>query len=200
MSPEHLAAIKNEISEAKYPVDFVRIGFSLTKEQALKATNRTALDWDFDQIFERDGHVDIGSLIMIHAGGSWSDAKNYFNRTTGRAGELNRRRQPLYNREEVVRPNVEIQSQSSGAPVSNPNPINEIPDLLPHHISRADSFIRSWTPGGSSRNSNITITNRRLRAMQMNWTDAQVTYFMRTAPLTTSGKNRIKKMLDDRRA
>jgi 8-oxo-dGTP pyrophosphatase MutT (NUDIX family) len=95
MSPEQVRELKDKVAAAEYPHQFVNTGFVLTKEQAERAIGGD-VDFDFKQVFTKKGYCDIGDVIMIDSGTSWS-AENYVNKTTGRAGVLNAVRTAYYD-------------------------------------------------------------------------------------------------------
>lgn len=121
MDSAHKTQLLDKISAAQYPHQFVNTGFVVTKAQAIQATGRRELDFDFDQIFENKGYCDIGDLIMIDSGTSWS-AENYLNRTTGRAGALNAVRTAYYGGTATREEPTHIASRASVASPSAPAP------------------------------------------------------------------------------
>lgn len=94
--------VEAKIEEFKYPYQFVSTGIRLTKEQALRATGRTSLDFDFEQILQNKGTIDMGELISVANIGT-QKYKNYFNRTGERAGHLNSKRDDYYSKQPAAR-------------------------------------------------------------------------------------------------
>lgn len=142
--------LKAKIAEADYPHQFVNTGFVITKDQA-KAMVGHNLDFDFDQIFEKKGYCDIGDLIMIDSGTSWS-AENYLNRTTGRAGALNTVRTAYYAG--TTPPSASTRVESGPAPAA-PAPAargttvsREGPMTTARSMSREDLIANGWTISG----------------------------------------------------
>ncbi len=208
---ETLNAIHAKINDCKYPEDFVRLGVKVNKEQAKTMLSRSSFDNDFNKIFETKGYVDLGELIMIDSGTSWS-AENRIWGTDERAVELNRRRAIQYgwsNEQRSDSNSIDLRNQTprSRTATSPANPSTAPPatrpsastvsapsgmDLSNEHHRQVQYFMNAWRPSG--RNTNIAMTERRLSRIR-SWPRQRVEAFLRFARLSPSGKNKVREIL-----
>jgi len=179
LSSEEKKDLLEKVDKCKYPYEFVRMGFPLTKEQALKATGKRTLDWDFDQIFERKGHCDIGELLLIHygdetGGGDWVARADLW-KSSARNNHLAAKRDVMYGR------------QDAGGGVGSSAGKSQ-------HEIEVENFLKvTWKPSGS--NTNIAVTAKRIRDMKT-WPKEQVKVFLQKAPLTRDGKRKVKEIYE----
>jgi len=196
-----VAELKRKIDSAEYPYQFTKTGFVLTREQAEKVlrADRKNLDFDFNQLLKKRSkggtatpYIDIGELIMIHSKTSWGDAKNYINRTTGRAGHLNEQRTKMYNRQQQVAAEKRF---LTGTGTSRPR--TPTATTRTSTGNRGADAMRAWAPGGSRRR--IAITEPRLAEIRT-WTSNEIRDFVRRAPITDAARARIRAILGGRNA
>lgn len=206
LHPEDVAFLKTKIASCEYPEDFVRLGVKVTREQALKLTGRDNFDFDFNRLFASKGSMDLGDIIIIDSGtGGWG-AENYIWKTTGRAGELNKRRatfygwdnesprgtgshsaKPLTTRTTAPTAPTTPRPASSSTGTTSP-PSND-------HEMRARDAIRRMRPRTSDpRRVNISITPKRLRIMN-NWPIPRLEVFLNEAPMTPAAKAKVRALL-----
>lgn len=200
ISPEQLRDLKTKVGEARYPHQFVNTGFVVTKAQAEAAVGHE-MDFDFKQIFANKGYCDIGDLIMIDSGTTWS-AENYLNRTAGRAGELNAVRTAYYAGTVPPALPVPLATRAGGpaatvrAPGSRAAPATAPPGPTALVNPVVGTWMSSWSRQNSAGQRRITITPQRL-AIVLSQSDGAVHEFLAAARdhLSPSARKQIKQAM-----
>lgn len=191
-SSEIANEIKSKVNSCKYPEDFVRLGVKVNEGQAKTMLNRSSFDNDFNKIFSTKGYVDLGELIMIDSRTSWS-AENRIWGTDERAVELNKRRAVQYGWTNERRSDVNSMDLRTIQPTPRASTTTARGlDVTNEHHRMAQHFMNRWRP--SRRNRSIAVTKARLARMR-SWPRERVEAFLRFAPLSPSGRNRIRDLI-----
>jgi 8-oxo-dGTP pyrophosphatase MutT (NUDIX family) len=145
MPASQVAELKAKVAAAEYPHQFVNTGFVVTKQQAEAMVGRR-MDFDFDQIFENKGYCDIGDLIIIDSGVSWS-GENYLNKTTGRAGALNEVRTAYYAGTTSASTPIRVEGAASARGSASADPPTG-QGMSAASMSREELTANGWTISG----------------------------------------------------
>lgn len=193
IKPESVKAFKDKINEAKYPYQFVKTGFMVTKQEALKMTGRRSLDSDFNKIFQQKGYCDIGEIIMIDAGLTWSGV-NKFASTDTRSKHLNELRTKYYDKQPVPKPDKQqfvIDESLIQLETTPSQRAARAPPRAPQ--SRISNYVNHfWAPRRGRRN--ITITERRRRVFA-SWPLEDQKDFLRQASLTPNARRQLRALM-----
>jgi polyhydroxyalkanoate synthesis regulator phasin len=187
IKPESVKAFKDKINKATYPYEFVKTGFIVTKEEALKMTNRTSFDFDFNEIFAQKGYCDLGEIIMIDTKITWSGV-NKFAANDERSKHLNDLRTKLYDKQPVPKPERQ-QLVIDESLIQRPTATAE---RAPSGI--AQRHIGYWTRGNRS----IVMSPRRVQ-MFSRWPVEDQRDFLRNANLNFRAKQRLYTVMNRNR-
>ena len=210
LSEAKISAFKDAVNAAEYPYQFANIPIKLTKSEAEAFIGRS-LDWDFNQIIKKKGSVGIGDLIIVDSRLSYG-AKNYINKTTGRAGHLNDARKRQYEKvlpenrgfTRSVTTHTERDRQQSARTAARQvgverearERVRQAGGLSDRERSHVDYWSRVWNRGGR-----IRMTARRIGTISRRMNPAQLNYFLRIngSAITRQARARILAATNERR-
>jgi hypothetical protein len=194
LKQEHVDAIKAKLDSARYPYEFVRTGFAVNKDQARAMFG--SMDWDFKRAFEEKGYVDIGELLLIASGVSWSGV-NYINKNDSRFGPLNEKRTAYYGGQ-LREPRPEMIASTVAPPPSRPAAASTTPQPQPivTQVGTGARLAASWSRRvGEGRKTVITKT-RLARLARL--ADGDIREFLANANITRAARRRVSQILTDR--